>query len=41
MAKTFRNQMAGKLEDALTEELKAKMSSENDKSKEYSNLSEE
>ena len=41
MAKTFRNQMAGKLEDALTEELKAKMSSENDKSKEYANLSEE
>lgn len=41
MAKTLKNQVAGKLEDALTEDLKAKMSSENDKSKEYANLSED
>ena len=41
MAKTLKNQVAGKLEEALTEDLKAKVSSESDKSREYSNLSEE
>lgn len=41
MAKTLKNQMAGKLEDALTEELKAKMSSESDKSRAYEDLSED
>lgn len=41
MAKTIKNQIAGKLEDAIAEDLKAKLSSENDKSKEYANLSEE
>ncbi len=41
MAKTIKNQMAGKLEGALTEDLKAKMFSENARSRKYADLSEE
>ena len=41
MAKSIKNQIAGKLEDALAEDLKEKLSSESDKSKAYANLSEE
>ena len=41
MAKTIKNQIAGKLEDALTEDLKEKLSSDSDKSKAYADLSEE
>ena len=41
MAKSIKNQIAGKLEDALAEDLKEKLSSDNDKSKSYASLSEE
>ncbi len=41
MAKTMKNQMSAKLENALEADLKAKLSSEEDKSSTYANLSEE
>ena len=41
MAKTMKNQMSAKLENALEADLKAKLSSGEDKSSTYANLSEE